>query len=62
MISNFNTVKNIFLKLGTNIKHYLMMCKEKEPYAMLFMELCPFEIISLKIVHFIILKSSRIFS
>ena len=27
---NFNTIKNIFMKLCTNINHYQTICREKE--------------------------------
>ena len=30
LLYNFNTLKNIFIKLGTNIKYHQMMWGEKE--------------------------------
>ena len=48
---NFHTVKNIFMKLGTNINLYQSMCKKKNFYSTyFFMELCPFEIFLMKSV------------
>ena len=38
-LRNCNTIQGIFMKLGTNVNHHQMMCKEQEPKLHLhFME------------------------
>ena len=44
-----DTVKDIFMKLGTNVNHHQTMCREQEPTLHLhFTEFCPFDFFSYK--------------
>ena len=54
---NSDTVKDIFMKLGTNINHHQTMCREQESTLHLhfFTELWGFEVFGMKIVSALLL-------